>query len=322
MDEGIAALGEGAVLLVFPGECVANLVLDDDVVIIGMSGAEATTILAATGNVISAVAGSDLARIQGLTLDGLGSAATALDCSNSDITVVDCVLRGGSSAAAFIHDGAEPGLVRNVFADSHFGVSCADAARPSLSSNVFIGNGLADINNTGDPGPLVGGSLATANDFLGGAYFGIFNTSIVAVDAEFNYWGSDCPDSAYFYGPANFIPWTDSLHVETYYECPGTGVDDELPRSFALGRNCPNPFNPITRIAYDVPAPGGDVELVIYSATGALVRRVVSGKSEPGRHSAVWDGTDERGRQVSSGVYFYRLTAQDFTDQKKMVLLK
>ena len=120
----------------------------------------------------------------------------------------------------------------------------------------------------------------------------------------------------------SFTPWTDSLHVETYYECPGTGVDDELPRNFALGRNFPNPFNPSTRIAYDVPAPGGKVELAVYSVTGALVRRVVSEAAEPGRHSVVWDGTDELGRQVSSGVYFYRLTAQDFVDQRKMVLLK
>jgi len=120
----------------------------------------------------------------------------------------------------------------------------------------------------------------------------------------------------------NFTPWTDSLHVETYYECPGTGVDDELPRSFALGRNFPNPFNPSTRIAYDVPSPGGKVELVVYSVTGTLVRRIVDEELEPGRHSAAWDGTDEQGRHVSSGVYFYRLTANDFIDQRKMVLLK
>jgi fibronectin type 3 domain-containing protein len=322
MDEGIAAVMDGAVLLVFPGECVGNVVLDDDVVVIGMSGAEATTIMATTGSVISAVAGSDLAKIQGLTLDGLGSAANALDCSDSDITVIDCVLRGGSSAAAFIHDGAEPELARNVFADSHFGISCADSARPQLSNNVFIGNGLADINNTGEPGPLVGGSLATANDFLEGAYFGVFNTNTTTVIAELNYWGDACVDSARFFGPVSFTPWTDSLHVETYFECPGTGVDDGLPRSYALGRNFPNPFNPSTRIAYDVPSPGGHVELVVYSVTGTVVRRIVSEELEQGRHSAVWGGTDEQGRQVSSGVYFYRLTAQDFTDQKKMVLLK
>ncbi len=168
----------------------------------------------------------------------------------------------------------------------------------------------------------MGGSLAAANDFLGGAYFAVFNASTATVTAELNYWGSDCPDSSCFYGPVSFTPWTDSLHVETYYECPGTGVDDGVPRSYALGRNFPNPFNPSTRIAYDVPAPGGHVELIVYSVTGTLVRRIVSEELEPGRHSAAWDGRDELGRHVSSGVYFYRLTADDFTDQRKMVVLK
>ena len=322
MEEGIAAATGGAVLLVFPGDCAGNLVLDEAIVIIGTSGADSTFIVSTTGSVVSAIAGSGGSKLQGLTLDGLGAAPNAIDISSSNIEIVDCVLRGASSAGAFIHDGAEPEFVRNIFADSHHGISCADSARPRLSSNVFMDNMLADINNTGDPGPLVGGSLAAANDFLDGAYFAVFNTSTAAVDAELNYWGDACVDSARFYGPVSFTPWTDSLHVETYYECPGTGVNDGLPRSYALGRNFPNPFNPSTRIAYDVPAPGGHVELVVYSVTGTLVRRIVSERLGPGWYSAAWDGKDELGRHVSSGVYFYRLTAQDFTDQRKMVLLK
>ena len=120
----------------------------------------------------------------------------------------------------------------------------------------------------------------------------------------------------------SYTPWTDSLHVETYFECPGTGVEDGLPTRYALGRNFPNPFNPSTRIAYDVPAPGGEVELAVYSVTGALVRQLVNGVVEPGRQSVVWDGTDDLGRHVSSGVYFYRMNAADLVEQRKMVLLK
>ncbi|HYW68657.1 MAG TPA: FlgD immunoglobulin-like domain containing protein, partial [bacterium] len=86
--------------------------------------------------------------------------------------------------------------------------------------------------------------------------------------------------------------------------------------------NCPNPFNPVTRIAYDVPVPGGRVELAVYGVSGALVRRLLDEVTRPGRHVALWDGTDGAGRQVSSGIYFYRLTAPGFTEQRKMVLLK
>jgi parallel beta-helix repeat protein len=289
---------------------------------IGMSGADSTSIVSTTGSVVSAVAGSDSAKLQGLTIDGLGAAPNALDISGSNIAVVDCVVRRASGAGALIHGGAEPELARNVFADNYCGISCADSARPRLSGNVFTGSTLADIDNTGDPGPLVGGSLTAANNFLEGGFFAVFNTGPTAMDAEFNYWRGTCPDSSWFYGPVNYTPWTDSLHVATHYECPGTGVDDAVPTRYALGRNLPNPFNPSTRIAYDVPAPGGRVELCIYNAAGALVRRVVDEVAEPGRHTALWDGTSELGRHVSSGVYFYRLTARGFTAQRKMVLLE
>jgi len=232
------------------------------------------------------------------------------------------VMRGASSAAVFIHGGSEPELSRNMIVDSQNGISCADSARPVLSGNVFSGNMLADVNNTGGPGPLIGGSLAKANDFLDGSYFAVFNTGPAALEAGFNYWGDACPDSARFYGPVNFSPWTDSLHVGTHYECTGIDVNGDLPVHYALRENCPNPFNPVTRIAYDVPAPGGRVELAVYGVSGALVRRLLDDVARPGRHVALWDGTDGAGRQVSSGIYFYRLTAPGFTDQRKMVLLK
>ena len=120
----------------------------------------------------------------------------------------------------------------------------------------------------------------------------------------------------------DYSPWTDSLHVQTYIECPGTGVDGELPVRYALGGNYPNPFNPVTRIAFDVPSPGAVVELRIYDVSGRLVRTLVDGEVPPGRHSAEWDGTDRSGAAVASGVYFYRFDAPGFGDSGRMVLLK
>jgi hypothetical protein len=89
----------------------------------------------------------------------------------------------------------------------------------------------------------------------------------------------------------------------------------------ALDQNSPNPFNPETTINFTVPEKG-QVALKIYDANGRLVRSLVDGVSEPGSHNVSWDGRDNNGASVSSGVYFYRLTAGKFNESRKMVLLK
>jgi len=96
-----------------------------------------------------------------------------------------------------------------------------------------------------------------------------------------------------------------------------------VPATFALYPNVPNPFNPSTSIRYDVPAGGGAVTLRIYDVAGRLVRTLVdSDRSTPGTHTAMWNGTDERGKEVATGIYFYRLTGGGFGETRKMVLLK
>jgi hypothetical protein len=89
----------------------------------------------------------------------------------------------------------------------------------------------------------------------------------------------------------------------------------------SLSQNTPNPFNPTTTIRFSLPA-SETVTLGIYSANGALVRMLVDDVRERGDYSVTWDGRDTAGSPVSSGVYFYRLTAGKFRDTKKMVLLK
>jgi hypothetical protein len=89
----------------------------------------------------------------------------------------------------------------------------------------------------------------------------------------------------------------------------------------ALYQNHPNPFNPTTTISFAVPRPM-DVELSIYSPQGKLVRRLVDGPTTGGVHNVDWDGTNQKGQRVASGVYFYRFTAGKFTQTKKMILIK
>jgi len=112
-----------------------------------------------------------------------------------------------------------------------------------------------------------------------------------------------------------------------------------LPRVFALTQNYPNPFNPSTTIGYDIPVVSGgsgvtitgsgssegagtvNVRLMIYDLRGRLVRKLLDQDREPGRYQAHWDGRDDRGARVSSGIYLYRIEAGEFVSTKKMVML-
>ena len=96
---------------------------------------------------------------------------------------------------------------------------------------------------------------------------------------------------------------------------------EQIPYSFNLEQNYPNPFNPTTTIKYDLPK-AGDVVLRIYNVIGQEVATLVNEIQTVGAKSIVWDGRDSFGKQVSSGVYIYRLETGDFVQSRKMVLLK
>ena len=112
-----------------------------------------------------------------------------------------------------------------------------------------------------------------------------------------------------------------------------TSVDfeeDQKPTTFALFQNYPNPFNPATRIQYTL---GGEKEkaadgsfiyttLKIYNILGQKVRTLLDEPKRPGNYEAIWDGKDDRGKEVASGIYFYKLTAGSYQKIKKMVLMK
>ena len=95
----------------------------------------------------------------------------------------------------------------------------------------------------------------------------------------------------------------------------------ELPTEFALHGNVPNPFNPTTTIRFDLPEEA-DCELAIYNINGRKIRTLVDSKLEAGYCRAIWDGTDDIGRPVSAGIYFYKLNAGKFSAQRRMLLVK
>jgi len=98
---------------------------------------------------------------------------------------------------------------------------------------------------------------------------------------------------------------------------PGDGIVSR----FVLEQNRPNPFNPTTTIAFELPS-RGDIELGVYNAAGRLVATLSRGALPAGRHTATWNGCDGSGAPVASGVYFFRLTSGHESVMRKGVLLK
>lgn len=94
-----------------------------------------------------------------------------------------------------------------------------------------------------------------------------------------------------------------------------------LPKTFALAQNYPNPFNPSTKIHFDTPKKA-HVNLAIYNVLGQEVRTLVNREMDAGKHFVIWEGDNDSGVKVASGMYFYKLISADFVKSRKMMLVK
>jgi hypothetical protein len=108
------------------------------------------------------------------------------------------------------------------------------------------------------------------------------------------------------------------------------GITDEdpepaLPASFLISLSYPNPFNPSTTISFELPGVPGEqraVSLAVYDVRGSHVKTLMDEYLEPGTHQIHWDGRDEEGQPVSSGVYLYTLRAGSETFTRRMTILR
>lgn len=98
-------------------------------------------------------------------------------------------------------------------------------------------------------------------------------------------------------------------------------LPDEAPTSFELMQNYPNPFNPVTEISYSLPQ-SSHVEISIYNIYGQRIKTLVNSDQPTGSYEIIWDGKDSAGREVSSGIYFYRMQTDSFQETRRMTLLK
>ncbi|MBD3333757.1 T9SS type A sorting domain-containing protein [candidate division GN15 bacterium] len=151
-------------------------------------------------------------------------------------------------------------------------------------------------------------------------------------------------EDVFLEGPAinTVVPDWSGLELEDimlYYDFDADGVNDDsvalsistaidedgshgdLPTEYRLHGNYPNPFNPSTVISYELPR-RADVRLTIYNVLGQMVTTLIDGTQAAGRYDVIWDGNDESGGSVATGVYFYRLSTEDFTASRKMLLVK
>jgi hypothetical protein len=98
-------------------------------------------------------------------------------------------------------------------------------------------------------------------------------------------------------------------------------TSEQKPRQFSLKQNYPNPFNPETTIRYQLAEPGL-VRLEIFNLRGQQIRTLVNERRSAGAYSVKWDGRDDSGRSVASGVFLYRLNAGESTESRKLVLIR
>jgi hypothetical protein len=135
-------------------------------------------------------------------------------------------------------------------------------------------------------------------------------------------WTMECQGTIDAFGGWNI----DDIEILAIYDSAMvTDIADDgrelLPAEFRLNQNYPNPFNPITNIKFHLPRTT-DVRLDVFNILGQRVVTLIDGQMQHGEHVAQWNGENSDGQPVASGIYFYRLSADDFSDSRKMVLIR
>ncbi|MCC7431558.1 SBBP repeat-containing protein [bacterium] len=221
----------------------------------------------------------------------------------------------------------------------------SDEYRPSLSldgsGNCYVTGrtystdfpttaGAYDTSHNGNYDAFVtklnsSGSSLVSSTFLGGSS-GDLSYSL-SVDGSGNCYVTGYTGSTNF--PTTVGAYDTLLNSGNYYDAFVVKFDfftavteqNNFAKEFQLNQNFPNPFNPNTTIFYTL-VKANNVKLEVFNTKGKLVQTLVSEKQNEGSHSSNWNGKDENGNAVSSGVYFYKLTAGNYTQTNKMILLK
>ncbi|MFQ5630912.1 MAG: FlgD immunoglobulin-like domain containing protein, partial [bacterium] len=148
----------------------------------------------------------------------------------------------------------------------------------------------------------------------------------VELDKSVRFKGAICSENIKVKKNARFVHHTSSFQLTKSSQVTNTvfeakAENTETPTVFVLEQNYPNPFNPSTTIRFSLPT-SSTVELAIFNSRGQLIKTLAKGQMPIGNHQITWNATDDYGRHVASGLYFYRLRAGDFVAQLKLLLLR
>jgi hypothetical protein len=253
------------------------------------------------------------------TVDGHGFACRGL----SNATIDTCVFDNNARHGALVSNSS-PIFEGCTFIDNgEYGVYCQKSARPNVNRSTISGNDIGIYSDSGsmpnfgnDRFPVYPGT--GYNTITENATAAAANCSKYPLLAKRNWWGEAPPGSHLFIGSVQYSPWL----VGPPQKLPTDIQDGDVPMAFGLAQNTPNPFNPTTSICYDVPAPGAEIGLAVFDVAGRHVAVLRSGHHDPGTYRATWDGRDDEGRRVASGIYFVRMTGPDFSAARKLILLK
>ena len=198
------------------------------------------------------------------------------------------------------------------FENSALALSSVDSA-PSLYGNRFTNN-LTAVEIAGDAVP----ALVTRNSFLDNQ-LAIANRTSLPLAAAGNFWGTaDSTEIAgLLSGRVDFAPFLDSEPDLTAI----AGPEEATPLRHSMDAPFPNPFNAQTVIRFDLAAPQA-VTLEVFNILGKRVRTLAAGNLGAGVHQEVWDGKDQRGRTLGSGVYLMRLTVSGIPVTRRSVLIR
>jgi len=208
----------------------------------------------------------------------------------------------------------------NSIQDNKIGLYTHDA-EGTIRRNYFENDSIdIKVPAVGVPNPTP--TVSDSNVFSSDVKF-IFNAGSDTLDATYNYWDiSDDTTNGIADRITGPVDYSNQLESDP---CDAGGsrllADELLPRTFALHQNYPNPFNPATTMQYDLPK-DCYVKITLFNILGQKVRTLVDGYQSAGYRSVVWDGKNQFGKDISTGVYFYLMEAEDFHKSKKMLMLK
>jgi hypothetical protein len=298
----------------------------------------ATTDLSLSGNtirnndtgliVVSSMGTQQVGSVMNSTFDG--NTTNGIWLSDTNVFVSADTLDNNGVGIFCTGATTAPLAISNTISNNSGGIKCDQGAQGFFANNVISGNntGAGGLNG-GNPdlGHHSGGSGTSPgnNSFRNNTGFDVSNfTAGLTIMAEDNYWGKRGPLPGKFYGSVDYDPWlSNDPNPSSPAEPPGDGGGRESsPDVYSLGENYPNPFNPTTSVSYEVPGPGGRVKIGVYDVRGRLVRMLVDEEKAPGSYTVRWNGRDEGGKVVASGVYIVRMRAGAFGASKKILLLK